>query len=134
MELKRLYGNGTVGMVVVLDHVSGLSAPFSDYTQPAFFTIVEAPESNKTSHHAHYVLQDTAGNEVSTEGHSTACYLSKVDDWAAWKKQKTAEVANDNARIIATLGDRVSLLKGIMVEQGVRVISNDQAQKLGIKP
>jgi hypothetical protein len=134
MELKRLYQYGDVGMIVVLDHVGGLSAPFSDYTQPAFFTIVEAPESNKTGHRAHYVLRDTAGNEVSTVGHSTASYLSKVDDWAVWKKQKAGEVANDNARIIATLGDRVSLLKGIMVEQGVRVISNDQVQKLGIKP
>lgn len=133
-ELKRLYGHGTVGMIVVLDHVHlSDEGPCGKYVQPAFFTIMEAPESNAKGFDTSYVLRDTAGRLVDTKGSSTSCYLSTVDDWADWRADQAKDDRVNSARTIDTLRDRVGLLKGILVEQGFRVISNEQAEKLGIK-
>lgn len=134
-ELARLYGHGTVGMMVVLDHVHlSEEGPCGKYVQPAFFTIVEAPESNASGFNTSYVLRDTAGRLVDTKGSSTSCYLSKVEDWADWRAAQAEEARVSNARTIDTLRDRVGLLKSILVEQGFRVITREQADTLGIKP
>ena len=134
-ELARLYGHGTVGMIVVLDHVHlSEESPCGKYVQPAFFTIVEAPESNASGFDASYVLRDTAGRLVDTKGcQGTACYLSKVDDWSDWRDEQAKDARVSNAKTIDTLRDRVALQKSILVEQGFRVISNEQALTLGIK-
>ena len=72
--------------MLVLDHVHlGDKDPLSKYPQPAFFTIIQAHPSETPGSDAHYVLRDTSGHEVSTEGHSTASYLYKVDEWHDWR-------------------------------------------------
>lgn len=132
-EPDRLYGHGTIGMMVVLDHVHlSIQDPLVKYAQPAFFTIVELPLSDP-GFDSYYVLRDTAGNEVSTKGHSTANYLYKVDEWAAWRAAQAEQSHVHQVRTISTLRDRLELLKEILVEQGFRVITTEQAEKLGIK-
>lgn len=133
-EPTRLYGNGTVGMMVVLDHVHlGDRDPLSKYPQPAFFTITQAPPSETPGSDAYYVLRDTSGHEVSTKGHSTANYLYKVDEWHDWRAGQAEQDHAHQVRTISTLRDRLELLKEIMASQGVRVITSEQAAALGIK-
>lgn len=122
-------------MMVVLDHVSmSPSETFGNYPQPAFFTITEAPPSETPGFNPVYTLRDTAGHIVSTRGSSVSSYLIKVDDWQEWRSTRTDEIQAQLARVNARLLDRVDLLKEILVAQGVRVITRDQAATLGIKP
>lgn len=130
----RLYSAGTVGMMVVLDHVCmSPSETFGQYPHPAFFTITEAPPSETPGFNAVYTLRDTKGNTVSTKGSSVSNYLIEVDVWQKWRANREDQTHADQIRKISTLRDRMELLKEILVGQGFRVISNDQAEKLGIK-
>lgn len=131
----RLYNTGTVGMTVVLDHVDmGTSDPFSGLSHPAFFTITEVYPSESPRFNTVYTLRDTKGRTVSTSASSVSNYLIQVDEWQRWRKARTDQDHTHQVRTIATLRDRLELLKEIMASQGVRVISTDQAATLGIKP
>ena len=133
-EPRRIHGNGTVGMMVVLDHVSmSPDEPFSHYRLPAFFTLTGSAREETPGYHAVYVMRDTGGNTVSTQG-SIPSYLIEVDDWQKWRSNREDQTHSDQIRKITTLRDRLELLKEIMMGQGVRVITNEQAVALGIKP
>lgn len=120
-------------MMVVLDHVSmSPGEPFSHYRLPAFFTILEITREETAGYHAVYTMRDTGGNTVSTQG-SIPSYLIEVDEWETWRTNREDQTHADQSRKISTLRDRLELLKEIMMGQGVRVISNEQAEKLGIK-
>lgn len=68
-EPRRIHGNGTVGMMVVLDHVSMSPGElFSHYRLPAFFTILEITRDETPGYNAVYAMRDTEGNRVSTAG------------------------------------------------------------------
>ena len=132
-EPSRIYGTGKIGAMVVLDHV-GLSRgnPFYEYPQPAFFTIdAVGPGANPGDYPA-YILRDTAGKRIMTDG-SIAGYLYQVDEWSAWRQSQFEETVASQDRALSTLRDRLTLLKDILTAQGVRVVPNDQAEKLGLK-
>lgn len=133
-ELKRLYGHGRVGMIVVLDHVSlGKEHPFAKYAQPAFFTIVEdwTPEER---FNGVYVLHDSEGTVILPEETSNiASYLTEVSVWAAWKAATTAEAIATRDDRIHNLLVREGVLKEVMQNQGVRVVTTEQAKTLGLK-
>lgn len=57
-----------------------------------------------------------------------------MDDWQEWRSNREDQTHSDQIRKITTLRDRLELLKEIMASQGVRVITNEQAEKLGMKP
>ena len=141
-SLKHLYGAGRVGMIVVLDHVSlSITDPFVKYQQPAFFTIVEdlSPENRRNGI---YVLRDSEGNLIKTQaGDSTepstdsiCYYLSEVSDWSRWNTARTREAVATRDATIYNLQVRVGTLREVLVEQGFRVITSEQAAVLGIKP
>lgn len=136
-DLTRLYGGGRVGMMVVLDHVSlSGDSPFAKYQRPAFFTIVEdlTPEER---FNGDYILQDQEGNRIRTAQHenesNVSSYLSEVSVWLAWMANEHAKALAWRDSRIHDLSVRVAVLKEVMASQGVRVISNDQAEALGIK-
>lgn len=139
-ELCRLYSKGRVGMTVVLDHVQlSNEDPFAKYQQPAFFTIVE-DLSDERRYKGIYVLQDQDGNRVSTEvpagsrfNSSISSCLIDVTVWAAWKAKTAEEAIASRNNTIRDLSSRLAVLKEVMASQGVRVVSNEQAVKLGIK-
>lgn len=135
----RLYSNGRVGMIVVLDSVFlGSDSPFAKYQQPAFFTIVE-DQTPEPRYQGIYVLRDSDGNMIRTQAEddvrgdqSISPYLAEVSKWAAWMKNKVEGDRQIQDRKISTLRDRQELLKEILVAQGVRVVTDEQAKALGI--
>lgn len=140
-EPKRLYGGGSVGMIVVLDSISlEPENPFAKYSQPAFFTIVEdlTPERR---FNGDYVLQDSTGNRIRTvadpndrSGSNVSSYLTEVNVWAAWKAETHAKAIETRDQRIERGLVRVAILKDVLVEQGFRLITTEQAAALGIKP
>lgn len=136
-ELERLYHKGKTGMIVVLDHVSlGNDNPFSKYPQPAFFTIVE-DQTPEERFQGIYLLQDSEGNRIRTQegesySNSISSYLIEVSVWKAWKFGQIEQDKAHAARTISTLRDRLGLLTEIVQNQGVRVITEAQAQAAGL--
>lgn len=137
-ELTRLYSKGRVGMVVVLDYVSlPKDDPFAKYQQPAFFTIVEdlSPEDR---FNGVYVLRDSEGNLVRDElpkgrfESTIASYLAEVSVWWAWVAARNAQSIARRDATINDLSIRCSVLKEVMQNQGVRVVTEEQAKTLGI--
>lgn len=146
-DLTRLYSGGRVGMMVVLDHVSlSKDDPFAKYQQPAFFTIVEDLTPEERCHplrvllNGDYILQDQEGNRIRTVtnpegrfGTNVASYLSEVSVWSAWMATSHAKAISTRDSQIHDLAVRVAVLKEVMQNQGVRVVTTEQAKTLGIK-
>jgi hypothetical protein len=133
-ENIRINGGGKVGEMVVLDHVSlGGVGPFAKYQQPAFFVIESVDQDPHPGIKTSYTLRDTQGVVVDTKGTDIHWFLMRVTQWDRWRSDREEQTRTDQTRKIATLRDRVELLKEIMEKQGVRVITTEQAQTLGIK-
>lgn len=139
-NLTRIYSSGKVGMVVVLDHVHLSSdSPFAGYKQPAFFTIVE-DRTPETRFQGVYLLRDSAGNLIpSQEGSDTdkcsgsiSSYLIEVTEWLRWRDENTTKAIATRDAAIRDLKAKLSVLKEVMENQGVRVVTQEQAKVLGI--
>lgn len=119
-------------MIVVLDFAAlGSDNPFKKYSQPAFFTIVEdlTPEPR---FQGAYVLRDSEGNLIRATDISS--YLTEVSVWAAYNAERSSSTAANLDRQIHDLSVRVAVLKEVLMGQVVRVLTNEQAEKLGVKP
>jgi hypothetical protein len=134
VELKAIFSKGYVGQVVILDNVSypqNSNDPLAAYPQPALFTIVEKVEEQEGC----YVLQDTTGKKVHLldERHGLSTWwLCDAAEWLEWNGQHNDEKLKRKERRIELLDAHLSLLRDILVKQGFRVITKEQAQELGI--
>lgn len=134
---EAIYGRGHVGQVVVLDHVSfgdnpNLEKyPLARYPQPYAFTIVEKVEGKD----GYYVVMDGDGSRIvlcdQYYGASEA-YLYDANEWLAWQKEHAREKLARKERKIEQLEGHLALLKEILTKQGIRLVSEETAKKLGI--
>ena len=139
VSCPEIWQNGQVGQVVVLTEVYYSSNadpekfPFATYAHPSFFTILKKlpdPRRNDDKFSSWCLVRDATGKEF-------ACELSNgiydAQQWGLWNDAKqTEEHRKMNARI-QHVESQVALLRGILVDQGVKVISQEQARLLGIK-
>lgn len=120
------------GQVLVLTHVSyerckETEYPQMHYPQPAFFTVVEKLE--KEGYDQPFILRDTVGNEIKVR---LGIGFYDAQEWALWSAAKQAEdLRQKNARI-QHVESQVALLRGILIEQGMKIITTEEAKRLGI--
>lgn len=132
-----IYGLGRVGQVVVLAGV-GFGAnpdlakfPLARYSQPHAFTIIERVEGRD----GYYVVVDEVGSRTilrdETYGPSQN-WLYDVNEWMTWQVEHAKEVVCRNEERIKELEGQLALLKDILIRQGIKVITKEQADTLGI--
>jgi len=134
VKCNPIFKNGRVGQCVVLTNV-GYSPdadlevnPLAGYAQPAIFTII-----GKTEHA--YTLKDTNGKifVVADRSFGASCaYLYDAQQWAQWCKAHEAEKLARKQNKIEQLEAQVDLLKSILIKQGIRVVTVEQADALGL--
>jgi hypothetical protein len=137
VECHAIYGNGKVGQIVVLANVSfGQNPDFAEkplaaYTQPAFFTIKERRVVGE--HGYEYDLVDKTGKVITVNGeHTDNWWLYDADEWGQWQIGHFNEKVERKDGEIKRLTLQRDLLKSILVAQGIRIVTKEQAEALGL--
>ena len=138
VKCSPIYDTGRIGQVVILDNVDyGRNPnldkhPLARYPQPCICTIA----GKKSVDHGYvYVLKDTDGKNIvlpSSHSDTTGWYLYDATSWLEWQKAKIEEEKERSDHEIRQLRIEKELLEKILVAQGFRVITQEQAKKLGI--
>jgi hypothetical protein len=134
IKCPSVYGDGRPGQVVVLMNVCFEKIPdlekwpFGAYPQPSFFTILEKLGVEKYS--LWYLVRDVYDKEFKCE-FSIGIYDAQV--WGQWNAAKQKEDSRQKNARIQHIEAQVALLRGILVDQGIKVITPEQAKTLGIK-
>jgi hypothetical protein len=128
VRLGPIYQEGHESQVVVLTSVSlGENFPLGRYPQPYFFVIIGRSEDS-------YTLRDAEGQEVTVpfETH-LQWYLYDANEWVQWdlKRRKVAD-KKAQRRLDSVIQQR-DLLRAILTDQGVRVVTEEQARQLGLE-
>ncbi len=107
------------------------SKPLSQYTPPAIFRITSKVPGDE----GYYVLTDSTGNIIRARYSgicNTSSYLYDAQEWLTWNTGRNTEKFSRKERKIEQLEGHVALLKDILVKQGVRIVTQEQAKKLGL--
>ena len=104
-----IYKNGVIGQVLIYDGYSKASGELRKYPSLSVFTIIQKEKEN-------YILQDSNGNEIRTF-HFTSFDCQSLYDAQEWARHQTSQV---------------ELLMSILQTQGVKIVSKEQADILGI--
>ncbi len=134
ISLRGLYDRGEVGRPVILDDVcfgEKSPSPLAKYPPRTVFTIVEKKVTSNWNYS--YVLSDKDGNRfVLTRDSNSTGYIYDLEEWSLFQYEKAQEhYIRKNAKI-AHLESQVALLKDILIKQGVRVVTQEQAKTLGL--
>ncbi len=134
ISLGALYSRGGVGRLVILDSVcfgEKSISPLAKYPLRTIFTIVEKKFTDNWNYS--YVLSDKDGNRfVLTRDSNNTGYIYDLEEWSLFQYEKAQEhQVRKNAKI-THLESQVALLKDILIKQGVRVITQEQAKALGL--
>lgn len=121
-----LYDKVRIGRAVVLTFVSlGEDHPLFQYSQPAVFVVRNRSRMTLT-------LLDHMDQEVVVPL-SVAGDLFDAHEWAQWNRGREVEKVTRKDAKIKSLEGNVDLLSDILTKQGVRVITREDAERLGIK-
>jgi len=81
----------------------------------------------------YYILSDAKGNRIKILFDGTQhWYLYDAQEWLNFNDLRETEKFSRKERKISQLEGHVDLLKDILVKQGIRVVTKEQAQKLGL--
>lgn len=123
-----IYDKGEKGDIVVLDNVALSESELSSYAQPAFFTIVEV----KCGSDVVYVLKDMFGKEF-TAGIDDGWWLVELTAWVKNKEKYHTDMLDREHLKVERLSHQIEILKDILINQGIRIVSEKQLKDLGIK-
>lgn len=104
--------------------------PLSMYPCPSIFTIVELGSSPCWLEG--YTLSDSKGNHIYLPMHEGS-YIFDAQEWLTWNAMREKEKFSRKQRKIEQLEGHVDLLKDILIKQGVRVVTEEQARVLNIE-
>jgi len=132
-ELKAISSNGKVGQVVVLTHVV-LSEEniFYKYPQPALFTIKEKIEGKD----GFYMLLDSKNELIKWHEDfygAYSYYLYDAQEWALFVKDEQEQKRKDFICKCSDLEKSIELLKSILIAQGVKLVTQEQLDAIGLK-
>lgn len=130
---------GKVGQMVILcnkferrENIDPIKQPLSQYPSHYVFTIVEKVEGEN----GYYILKDLDGNRIKVQdiyyGVATTTYLYDFQEWLAWNDMRQEEAISCKMREIAKLKGYIELLKEILIKQGIRIVTEEQAKNLGL--
>lgn len=127
---KAIYNTAKVGDIVVLDKVGFIdNHPLAQFAQPAFFVVtVFRPESQS----ARYTAHASDGERVNISS-DDAWWFFQVRDWWTWTKATHDESIRDHKVLATRLTTERDVLKSVLVAQGVRIVTKEQAEALGVK-
>lgn len=138
IEVKAIYGNGKVGQTVIFGqrvdwglNTDPTKYPLSQYPCPSIFTIVEKQEGKN----GYYVLNDANGNRIKVQDKfygASEDYLYDAQEWLTWNALHEKEKHSRKQRKIEQLEGHVQLLKDILIKQGARIVTEAQAEDLGL--
>jgi len=136
IEVNAIYGKGTVGQMVIFGqrvdwgvNPSPTHHPLSLYSCPSIFTIVEKNEEVL----GYYILSDIKGNRIRVNLSNDSKYLYDAQEWLNWNDMHEKEKLSRKQRKIEQLEGHVELLKDILIKQGARIVTQAQAEDLGLK-
>lgn len=125
VRCKEIRSNGHVGQTIVLASVKfGDKDVLARYPQPCVFTIIEKFDEPNGS----YVLADSEGQLITTNFR----WFYDANEYLAWEMGRTKEkLSRKNCRI-KVVEAHLALLRDILIKQGIRVVTQEQANALGI--
>jgi hypothetical protein len=144
VECKSIGTSGFVGQIVIygrnvdwsspdktVEEVAELQ-PLSRYEAPAVFKIIQKILGKD----GYYILEDSNKKPIRVQcehygAYST--YLFDAQDWVTWDTSHKLEKLSRKQRKVEQLEGHLALLKDILVNQGFRVITEEQANELGFK-
>ena len=123
-----IYSNGAVGQVVALYNVilSDNNILYG-YPQPSLFTIAEKDEAED----GHYTLRDMKGEIVKIEQGRCHCFYDAQELVNAMQREQEIK-ALKHKRTSDNFNLQVQLLKSILVEQGMKLVTQSQLDALGL--
>ena len=136
IKISPIFAGGVVGQTVIFGenvnwgNLSPQLAPLCGYSCPTIFTIIKKDPTN-----GYYILSDSAGKRVKIQYlyHSSGAeYLYDAKEWLKWNDMHTNEKLSRKQRKIEQLEGHVDLLKDILVKQGTRIVSETEANSLGL--
>lgn len=138
--IEAIYSKGRIGQIVILGEkvdwgksTNSKANPLSQYPYLSVFTIVSISTHPEDKH---YLLKDSNGKTFILpidSIHSDTCYLYDIDVWLSFNAIREDEKMSRKQKKIETLESQVDLLKGILTNQGIRIVTKEQAKALGIE-
>ncbi len=132
-EVPPIYEKGKIGQIVIIDKVwfgeepSAKNFNFAQYPQPYAFTIIGKVDG----HDGRYTFRDQAEKEF--DYNSASCgFLYSVTEWLQWRKASEAEKFDRKEREVQKLQGHLDLLTKILTNQGIRIVTREQANTLGL--
>ncbi len=126
VRLNALWGKIQPGQKVICFHVHWrTNHPLASYAQPAAFTVVSDEREGPI------ILRDSEGREVTIK-QTDAGYLYDAVEWGLFQYERQLEMLRRKQRKIEMLDAHLSMLKGILTAQGIRVVTAEQAKALGL--
>ena len=104
--------------------------PLTNYPYLSVFTIVLKNKADE-----YYVLRDSHDKTFIIHWHTFTCnvrYLYDITTWLEFNTAREAEKISRKQRKIEQLEGHVDMLKDILIKQGPHIVTEKQAEALGI--
>lgn len=137
IELPAIYDSGREGQAVVFDHVSYgenpdlIRFPEAKYPRPTVFVIKQVLKEEPAGKVFGYELIDPKGNKIDCSNNRATdwwAYLYDANAWAAFRRDEAIEKNRRKDGQIDRLQSQIDLLKSILIQQGVKLITPEQAE------
>lgn len=139
IAVSPIASKGKVGQMVIFGSrvdwgltPDPIEKPLSQYPFPSIFTIVEKKEGKD----GYYILSDANGNRIKLQDKyygASESYLYDAQEWLKWNAMREDEILSRKQRNIEQLEEHMELLKDILIKQGARIVTEEQAKDLGLK-
>ena len=139
IKVNAIYGEGKLGQMVIFGqrvdwgvNPDPMEYPLSKYSCPSIFIIVEKIEGKE----GYYLLRDVNGKLIKVQDKfygASVSYLYDAQEWLEWNDMHEKEKVYRKERKIEQVECHLELLKDILINQGIRIVTKAQAEELGLK-
>lgn len=136
ISVSPIFTKGRVGQMVILgsrvdwgECPDPVAKPLSQYPYLSIFTIAVREEGED----GYYILIDANGNRIKVMFSGTDnWYIYDAQEWLNFNDLRETEKFSRKERKISQLEGHVDILKDILIKQGIRIVTDEQAKKLGL--
>lgn len=139
VRIKPIYSDGQSYQMVIYGQnvdwgprATPESNPLSQYSAPSIFKILQIVKDCKGKP-SYYRLKDSTGKCFSLDVDSTdTWYLYDAQEWLEWQTLHQNEKIARKQKKIELLESHLSLLKDILIKQGIHIVTTEQAKDLNL--
>lgn len=138
VQVSPICGDGQVDQMVIFggrcdwgENPDPIKHALSRYTAPSIFTIVRKCDGENGDKDGYYLLRDASGNYFKVLYEDCGC-LYDAQDWLTWNCKAQESKISHKEIAISRIEGQVRLLKDILIKQGSRIVTKDQAEELGL--